>query len=395
MRILLINQYAGSPELGMEFRPHWMAREWLATGHSVLVVSADWTHLRRRQLPGMLGRHDVEGVEYESIPVTRHRGNGATRFANIVSFRAGLWARSAQLKKWKPDVVIASSTHPMDVRPAASIADRSGARFVHEVHDLWPLTPILLGGTSPKHPVMRIMQREEDFACSNADLVVSILPATREYLQSRGLSPARWVHIPNGVPPEAFVESSPSGDQPGHRFRIGYFGAHGAANDLGTLLDATKLLGAGEVEVHLTGDGPEKASLVAQAAGVRNVCFHDAVDQEAARASMHSMDALYIGLAPSPLFRFGVSPNKLLDYMAAGKPIIHAIDTNSSPAIDAGCAITCEAGNPAKLAHAMEAMAAMSAPDLVRMSNAGREYARANHLQAALAESFVKAIESS
>jgi len=178
MRIMLINQYAGSPSLGMEFRPHSMARAWRNLGHHVLIVTGSYSHLRNAQ--PLRGIREVDGINYLTVGTPTYHNNGAGRLANIAWFRSRLFSRASELATWQPDVVIASSTHPMDVRPAAKIAKRAGAKFVFEVHDLWPLTPMLAAGVSARHPVIRWMQREEDFGYSVADLVVSLLPGTEE-----------------------------------------------------------------------------------------------------------------------------------------------------------------------------------------------------------------------
>ena len=93
----------------------------------------------------------------------------------------------ALAREFRPDIVIASSTHPLDIYGARSIARRSGARLVFEVHDLWPLTPIELGGVSPRNPFIMAMDRAERYACRHADPVVSIPPAADDYLVTRGL----------------------------------------------------------------------------------------------------------------------------------------------------------------------------------------------------------------
>ena len=109
-------------------------------------------------------------------------GNGVGRVVNIVSFlrRLGQW------RQWlvdKPDVVIASSTYPLDIGPARRMARAHDATLVWEVHDLWPLSPIELGGMSPRHPLMMWMQHAENMACRDADLVVSLLPKADDHLR--------------------------------------------------------------------------------------------------------------------------------------------------------------------------------------------------------------------
>lgn len=389
MRILLINQYAGAPSLGMEYRPHWMATEWQRLGHQVLVVTGDYSHLRRTQ-PAQ-GQSTVEGVDFLTLATPRYRENGVGRFVNIMAFRRQLNRSSKTLRDWQPDAVIASSTHPMDVRPCLRLARESKAVLVHEVHDLWPLTPMLIGGMSHRHPMIRWMQQEEDLACREADLVVSILPATLPYLESRGLDPSRWVYVSNGVSPEVAARA---GDTPQDAdvFRVGYFGSHGPANDLATLLAAARILKSADIEFHLWGSGPSKASLERQAKGLEKVYFHDSVEPDEARARMRSMDSLYVGALSSPLYEHGIGHNKIFEYMAAGRPIVQAIDTPASPADQAGCAFRCMPGNPEDVARALVDLAQLQSGRRSAMGESGRDYLLRHATYPRLAETFVTAI---
>lgn len=387
MRILLINQYAGAPSLGMEYRPHWMATEWQRLGHEVLVVAGNRSHLRQRQ--PVVGYSTVEGIRFRTLATPPYTENGARRFLNILAFRAQLYRAFGDLQAWRPDVVIASSTHPMDIRPSLKLARNCGALFVHEVHDLWPLTPKLLGGMSDRHPMIMWMQREEDLACREADLVVSMLPATLPYLKSRGLDSQRWAHVSNGVPESAVAGESPSTPTGHEFFQVGYFGGHGLSNQLETLIEAARLLKDEPVEFHLTGSGPLKSQLQLQAAGLNRVHFHDPVSPDRARRIMRDMDALCIVAGATPLHSHGISPNKIFDYMSAGRPLIQAMDAPSSPVQQVGCGVVCDAGDPEMLAVALADL--MSRPTVEReeMGRSGWEYVSRECTHPKLASRFV------
>lgn len=390
MRILLINQYAGAPSLGMEYRPHWLALEWQRLGHQVLVVAGDHSHLRRVQ--PRPGRSTIEGVDFLTLRTSGYTDNGPLRFANLLAFRAQLYARSRQLVAWRPDVVIASSTHPMDVRPGLRIANKAGAIFVHEVHDLWPLTPRLLAGMSENHPMIRWMQREEDLACRKADLVVSLLPATLPYLQSRGLSADRWAHVPNGVPVEA-LESHVNPQAQNEVFRVGYFGGHGKSNDLDVLLEVARLLQDDGIEFHLTGSGPQKPALQVLAGGLPNVHFHDEVAPQEARERMAEMDALCIVGRADALYQHGISMNKIFEYMAAGRPVIQALEAPESPVIAAGCGLQCSGNDAEAIARTVRSLADVDLGTREAMGFAGQVYVKREATYPALAARFVNAIE--
>ena len=198
MNILLLNHYAGSPLLGMEFRPYYMAREWVRLGHRVQIVAADHSHVRARQ--PQAGDELIDGIAYRWVATPPYQGNGLGRVRNIWAFLRHVWADTPRLQReFRPDVVIASSTYPMDIWVARRLARPFGAKLVYEVHDLWPLSPIELSGMSRWHPFIRLVQAAEDAAYRDADVVVSMLPKVHDYMASRGLDLRKLHIVPNGI----------------------------------------------------------------------------------------------------------------------------------------------------------------------------------------------------
>lgn len=139
MNILYINHYAGSPSYGMEYRPFYLAREWVRAGHKVLVVAANESHIRT-VIPSLGTEKSldevIQGVSYTWLRTPPYKGNGIARVWNMASFVRQLYSRARDFSTgFKPDVVIASSTYPMDVYAAKRIARLAGAKLVFEVHD--------------------------------------------------------------------------------------------------------------------------------------------------------------------------------------------------------------------------------------------------------------------
>ncbi|MDP1532487.1 MAG: glycosyltransferase, partial [Rubrivivax sp.] len=113
MNIVYLNHYAGSPALGMEFRPYYLAREWVRLGHRVQMLAADFSHVRAHQ--PQAGDQTIDGVAYRWYPAPPYQGNGLGRVRNIAAFLRAVWRDTPRLlREFKPDVVIASSTYPMD-----------------------------------------------------------------------------------------------------------------------------------------------------------------------------------------------------------------------------------------------------------------------------------------
>lgn len=405
MNIVYINHYAGSDKHGMEYRPYFMAKRWAEAGHNVTIVASSYSHLRTKN-PDMRGQATMEemhgGIRYFWIAGPSYQGNGLGRIKNMLSFLHGLKKYRKQIAaQGKPDAVIASSTYPLDIYPARKIAKESGALLIYEVHDLWPLSPIELGGMSPHHPYIVLMQMAENYCYKHSDYVVSLLPCAEGHMKEHGLAGGKFVYIPNGIVKEDW-EKEPANppvyaDKLGqyHRdgwFLIGYTGAHGIANGLDSFVEAGKALQGKKIKLILVGQGPERDRLIQKVKDLHleeNVELLPAVKRDAVPELLAQFDALYVGLQRQPLFRFGVSPNKLMDYMMAGKPVIFAIDAGNDMVADASCGISIEPENSAAIAKAAIQLAETPQDQLQKMGARGKAYILEHHEYGVLAKQFL------
>ena len=405
MHIVLVNHYAGSPEHGMEFRPHQFARRWVKDGHDVTILAASFSHLRNRN-PSVQGRSReefIDGIRYRWLKTPRYLGNGLARIRSIHAFLRGIdRERRGFLADRRVDAVIASSTYPFDIDPCRRLASDRGATLVWEVHDLWPLSPIELSGFSPRHPFIRITQRAEDRCCRDADLVVSILPRAIDHLRTRGLDPDRYVHIPNGA--EAETESPGNTKeakiiarhQASGRFTVVYAGGHGRYHALGDLISAAVRLPTSDFAFVLIGDGTHKDHLRQMASRHPEVKidFLDRVPRSIAMAALQQGDAIFAGLAEHSLFRFGIGPNKLFDGMLAGRPIVAAYSAGNDPVKEAGCGLSVPAADVDALVSALIHLRGLDPEARKRMGEAGESHVRRHHDYGELAREFIAAIDS-
>ncbi|HBZ06508.1 MAG TPA: glycosyltransferase WbuB [Massilia sp.] len=407
MNIVLINHYAGSPRHGMAYRPYYLAREWVRAGHRVHILAADHSHIRARQ-PELAGAarldEDIDGIGYSWYRTPAYRGNGIGRVRNMAAFVTALYRDSRQIAQtYKPDVVIASSTYPMDIWPAHRIARLAKARLLFEVHDLWPLSPMELGGMSKWHPFIMLVQQAEDYAYRHADRVVSMLPKVREYMMSRGLAPEKLHFVPNGIDPAEWLAGSPElpdqVDQLLGRLRaqgnaiLGYAGTHGVSNALDNVLDAAKLMQGEKVAFVLVGGGPSKDSLQQRASREKlgNIHFLDPVKKSQIPALLKCFDIAYIGWHRHPLYRFGIAPNKLMDYMMAARPVLHAVAAGNDPVREAGCGMTVEPDDPQAAVRGIRALLALSADERRAMGERGRAFVLENLTYPVLGQRFLAA----
>lgn len=170
----------------------------------------------------------------------------------------------------KPDIVISSSTYPLDTYPARRISKLSGAKLVHEIRDMWPLTLIEIGSMSRRHPFVVSMQIAENSFCKNSDKIISLLPNAEEYLMDHGMNSNAFRYIPNGVVEEDWEGSiviprehddTLSDLKAKGKFIVGYFGGHAISNSLDVLLEVAKETKTQEIHFVLVGKGMEKQNL--------------------------------------------------------------------------------------------------------------------------------------
>lgn len=395
--VWIINQYASLPSTGIGGRHRDLSRELVQRGHKVTLVSARWTHLVRdvevaKEAPS---QEMFEGFRFVRISVGRYsHAHDKKRILNWFSFAWKLRDLGRSLKE-TPDVIIYSSPSLIGFLGAEKLARKHGAKLIFEVRDIWPLTFSELGGYSNRHLFIRFLQWVEDRAYRNSDRVISNLPGAVEHMVKRGMSREKFQWIPNGfsrgdvdeclpLPPEV------SDKLPKGTFNICYAGTVGAANALHTLIQAADLL-KGECDVSFTiiGHGREKGALEdsVRKLGLTNVYFLDPVPKRMVQSVLKECSACYLGLTKDTLFRFGVSPNKLFDYLVSGKPIIYGIDSGDyRPVEDFEAGLQVSPEDPLALSEAIKKLKAMSAYELSVMGENGRRSAFEHHEYSMLAE---------
>lgn len=402
MNILYMNHYAGTPALGMEYRPYYLAREWVRAGHRVTMVAADFSHVRARQ--PRAGTDVVDGITYHWLPTPPYQGNGLGRVKNIWTYLKRVWQRTPVLiAEARPDVVIASSTYPMDIWVARRLARRAGAVLVFEVHDLWPLSPIELSGMSPYHPFALLCGWAEKVAYRDADVVISMLPKVHQYMASRGLSLNKLHVVPNGISlddwsgipaplREDVAQAIALARKKGHAV-VGYAGSMGLPNALDTLLDAAGLLRSGGIEILLVGDGHERERLVKRIAdeSLEHVHWFSSIPKAQIPSLLKAIDIAYIGWQKVPIYRFGIAPNKLMDYMMAGCLVLHAVEAGNDPVAESGCGVTVEPESATAVAGGIRRLLSIDHKERRHMGEAGRQFVLGKHIYSVLAQRFLDA----
>jgi glycosyltransferase involved in cell wall biosynthesis len=380
MHILLIHQaFAAIDEPGGT-RHHEFALHLVAQGHQVTVIASPVSYLTGSALTPHPSPAQPQGERLRVIRAYTYHAlhkSFVHRLFSFVSFMTTSFFIGLGVKN--VDVVWGTSPPIFQGFTAWLLARLKRLPFLFEVRDLWPQFAIAVGVL--RNPLLiRLSLWLEGFLYHHADRVIVNSPGFVAHVTGRG---ARFVDlVPNSADPAMF---DPADE--GHSFRsahgledkfvILYAGAHGMSNDLGVVLQAARLLATIQprVCIVLLGDGKEKTALQAQAAGLglANVLFLPPIPKTGMAQALAGADACLAILKPLEAYKT-TYPNKVFDYMAAGRPVVLAIDGVIRRVVEtAGCGLFARPGDPVALAQVIQVLAAD--PRRSRsMGLAGREY---------------------
>lgn len=401
--VWILNHYAQEPGGPGGTRHFSLARHLPASGWKATIIAASTDHVTGRQRLGdgeMKVTETVDGVPFLWLRARGYSGNGTDRILNMLDYTRAVLKRDALAGLEPPDAIIGSSVHPLAAWAARRLARRHCVPFLFEVRDLWPQTLIDMGRISTRHPAAIALRRLERSLYRSASRIIVLLPQADEYIAPLGIAKERIVWIPNGVDLAHFppAERRTSRD----RFTLMYFGAHGQANSLTDVLSAMRIVqsdpaGAG-IMLRLFGRGPEKADLmrVAEEMGLRNVRFEDAVAKSRIPEIADEADAFIMATKNLPgLYRFGVSMNKIFDYMATGRPTVVALAASNNPVAEAGAGIAVPPENPEALAAAILEFSSLSPEQRHEMGHAGRRHVEEHYAMEKLSARLAAALDAS
>ncbi|EGR1264336.1 glycosyltransferase family 4 protein [Vibrio cholerae] len=402
--VWIVQQYASTPATGIGGRHYYLGRELVKLGYKVYLIASASHHLLREK-PVLNQPFKIETLEegFYFVWVNMPDYTEAHSKQRALNWFLFPWQIQKLARKIadKPDAVLSSSPSLIAFLGAQRLAKKFKARLVFEVRDIWPLTLTEIGGYSPKHPFIRLMQWVEDKAYRDSDVVVSNLKNSVEHMAGRGMARDKFSWVPNGFSLDEVNQKIPlnhtaAAQLPKNKFIIGYTGTLGVANALQTLVEAAERLQEyTEIAFVLVGAGKEKAALQSLVAEkqLRNIFFIEPIPKVEIQSILSEFDACYIGLTKDPLFRFGVSPNKLFDYLYSGKPIVYGIESGEyKPIEDAKAGLQVPAQAPEQLADAVLSLYQMPAEERLAMGENGRKAALKQYEYGQLANQLIKVL---
>ncbi len=385
--IYFISKYALPPKYGVQGRLFYLSNELNKLGFDSSVITSSTNHLA--QLPKQRENFKLKEDGYgKSLFIRGLNFDNSLSKSRVLSwfvfelylFRFLFCNKSKYLPK--PDVIFVSSISLLTIINGLFAKYIYKCRLIFEVRDIWPLSAILIAGYSRFNPFIIFLRFVEKLGYEYSDVVVSPLPNAEAHIVNSIGRKVNFVHIPQGFD---FSLSSNEDEInqdfilkyiPKDKFIIGYIGNLVDAYDLETLINCARVIEKHDQRIHflILGDGKQRAHLINLSSDLTNVTFIPRIPKTQIKSFLGFCDLATNFLKPEPLFEFGVSPQKLVDYMLAGKPILMSYTGYKTIVEDVNCGIVVEAANIEQIVKTMLHFSTMSKRELLEMGNRGREF---------------------
>lgn len=359
--VWIINHYATDPAESASGSRHFSLSSHLArNGWDPTIIAASTEHPSGRQrIPTRASQMDREvgDVRLRFLRAPDYSGNGIARILNLFVFTVRLLLPSGTRGLPAPDVIVGSTVHPLAAWAASVLARRRGVPFVFEIRDLWPQTLIDMGKVAPTSLIARMLRFVERMLCRRASLIITLLPFASQYLQEQGVPAEKIVWISNGCDVSEFAHS-PRGSSADEPFTFMYFGSIGLANGVEDIIRAFAPL-AQDSRLVVYGGGPSLPDVrerVRQLGIDEAVDFRGAIPKSEVPDAAALADALVINVLDLPVYRHGISMNKLFDYLAASRPVVIASSAPNNPVVDGDAGVSAPAADLKAFTEAMRSV---------------------------------------
>jgi len=380
--IWYISKYASPVRYGFGSRHFYLSREFNRLGGRAVVISSDSNHLARiPAFPNVYFHELVDGVETWWIKTVRYAGSASfRRILSWIDFEMKLFCMPKEMIG-RPDIVIISSLSLLTILNGYWLKKRFGCKLIFEVRDIWPLTIIEEGGFSSWNPFVMCLSLVERFGYMVSDIIVGTMPNLSEHVQEVTGRTMNCHCIPFGYDPDLYSRQDPLPDGyaerhiPTNKFIIGYAGSIGITNALDTFLHcAQEMKDDDRCHFLLLGDGGLLDEYRYRTAGLTNITFAPRVEKSQVQAVLSRCHVLYFSTQDSKVWRYGLSLNKVIDYMMAAKPIIASYNGYPSMIDEAQCGVFVPAEDVAALKQAINEYKKMPVDQLEQIGKRGKDW---------------------
>jgi glycosyltransferase involved in cell wall biosynthesis len=411
--VWIMNHYASGMFFDKGGRHYNFAKHLKQSGYKPVLFCANSKHNATGcffETDALWHEHLAEGIEapFVFVKARPYSGNGKQRVLNMIDFYFNVKKAAKECAKryGAPDIIYASSVHPLTLVAGIQLAKKFGVKCICEVRDFWPESIVEYSRRLKKNnPLIKLLYLGEKWIYKKADTLILTGDGGYDYILEQGwenVIPRDKVHyINNGVDLDLFhynrdhFQIKDEDLENSDYFKVIYAGSIRRVNNLGLLLDVAKEIKPPHIKFLIWGNGDELDFLRTRVTDekIENVVFKGRVEKKYIPYIVSQANLNLAHNEPSPLFRFGISFNKLFDYLAAEKPVLSDFPCKYNPAVQLGAGTDVTNPAPQNIAREIERYAELDAEEYAiyqkNAATAAKEYDFAN-----LTQKLVNAIES-
>ncbi|MDO4420829.1 MAG: glycosyltransferase family 4 protein [Eubacteriales bacterium] len=383
--VWILNHYAGNMFLVSGGRHYYLAKYLKKCGYNPVIFCSNYDHFTRKNCVDSerlwLEKKEADTeIPYVFIKTRAYPNNGIKRVFNMIDFYLGMLKTANQYAKCngKPDVIYASSVHPLALVAGIKIAKKFGIKCISEVRDLWPESIVAYSSKwTRKNPIMRVLYAGEKWIYKKSDTIIMTWAGGYDYIIDKGwqnvIPRSKVIHISNGVDIDQFNKniidnSYADADLSNHNYKtFVYSGSVRKVNNLRLLVLAAKELkelGNKEAKILVFGDGDELEALEHELIdnNIDNIIFKGRVAKCYIPSILSQSYASILHNSSTTLDKYGQSQNKFFEYLAAGRPILMTYSVGHSVIKKYMCGIELDTQTPQSIACAINTLCELS-PD--------------------------------
>ena len=377
--IWILNHYAGNMFLTAGGRHYYMAKYLKENGFNPVIFCSNYDHFT--------GKNCIDSekywtemqeagteVPYVFIKTREYQNNGVQRVLNMADFYRGMLKTAKKYAKDKglPDIIYASSVHPLTLVAGIKLAKKFGVKCISEVRDLWPESIVAYSSKWTRdNPIMRILYAGEKWIYKKSDYVIMTWAGGYDYIMDRGwqkdIPEGKVVHISNGVDLQTYlanIQNYPyeDVDLSNKEFKnFIYTGSVRKVNNLEVLVEAAhklKEMGIQTARILVFGDGDELETLKneVKARHIDSIIFKGRVPKQNIPNILLQGYASILHNSSTELDKYGQSQNKFFEYLAAGRPILMTYSVGHSVIRKYGCGVELGFQDPESIAQAIKSL---------------------------------------
>lgn len=364
------NHYATNMFFDQAGRHYWFAENLLKEGYKPTIFCASTNHFSDNHIDTKgqkFSTNSVNDIPFVFVNTPEYKGNGKKRILNMISFYRGLFKTAKEYAKLngKPDVILASSVHPLTLVAGIKVAKKFDIPCICEVRDLWPESIVAYGSLKRNSLIVKLLYQGEKWIYTKANSVIMTWEGGSQYIRNQGwdeqVDLSKVKHISNGVIIDSFDRNSKENqidddDLNDKNYKnLVYAGSIRKVNNLGLLLDAAKLVQGKNQQIRflIYGSGDEKEMLEnrCKEENINNVVFKGRLEKKMIPSILKKSYANILHNSSTSLDKYGQSQNKFFEYLAAGRCVIQTYTTGYSVLERYKCGVSAVKQKPEEIAE--------------------------------------------